>query len=1005
MLPTEYDEVTVTRRLFRSGESEYLLNKTIVRLKDILELFMGTGIGAEAYSLVQQGRVDLIVSAKPEDRRVIIDEAAGITKYKSKKREALSKLQDTENNLLRINDIILEVKRQIASLERQANKARKYKEEFEKLKTFEVKLARHQLGDFLSQGTQIQKLQEELILQETKLNEEMNHFNGVINQENGITEELNRKISAIHAEEMKLENQIEIANNQIGFNTERLQGIQNDDDRLGQQRQQLLERCRLQQEKIQSLNEALSALRDTTVKNTQLFAEKQQSLLTIAETIQGTKDSIKQEEEKILSLTARQITFNNDLTEVMKEFQGFLARKRRLDLENEKVIMEKDQVDNRLKGILESVNGCVNQISDLKVQQESKNQSIAALRSRQTAVEQTIEDLERKKLFLKSQKEFIEDLKIQYHDISDPAVEGMLLSSIPMDKNKGIIGKVKAVNAVDPQRMASIKAHFPGLSAESLYEIICETKFIELDPQKIADKIEELSRDIDIQVKEKENIFLEAKTQEDIVSSISRIIHELERELSSYEAQKNNILEESNKLVSELDIVSREIREARSAMAALKEKEDGLSKQLEVVGQEIHICRGQIKESQELIAAKSQEREDTTVSIAHLETEIEMNLETEKTQNENLTMFAEAVVSAESEIKILDQEAINNVAKRQEIEKENEVIESKIQEITQSKDALKGSVAGYEMQKKEVAARLSKVHGDIAALQKQIEDLKVKLHNFQMKNQELSFSEKSIKDRLLQTYRINFDELSPEPVSQIEPEESQPFNSEQLLAEIEQLRRRCESFGSVNLIAIDEFDELKQRFEFLAKQQSDLLTAKEALHDTITKINRTTRQLFLDTFTKVSEEFRIYFRMLFGGGEAQLLLVDPENVLESGIEIIARPPGKKLQSISLLSGGEKTLAAIALIFGVFKVRPSPFCILDEIDAALDESNVGRFGYLLKDFSKIAQFIVITHNKKTIANANVMYGITMQETGISKIVSVKFGDDQPKEVKQTVEAGV
>jgi chromosome segregation protein len=195
---------------------------------------------------------------------------------------------------------------------------------------------------------------------------------------------------------------------------------------------------------------------------------------------------------------------------------------------------------------------------------------------------------------------------------------------------------------------------------------------------------------------------------------------------------------------------------------------------------------------------------------------------------------------------------------------------------------------------------------------------------------------------------------------------------------------------------------LKGRFEFLTKQQSDLLEAKSQLMNTITKINRSTRQMFLETFNKVSEEFRIYFRALFGGGEAQLILMDPENVLESGIEIVAKPPGKKLQNISLLSGGEKTLTAIALIFGVFKVNPSPFCVLDEIDAALDESNVGRFSYLLKEFAKIAQFIVITHNKKTIANSDVMYGITMPETGISRIVSVKFSEEKEKE-RELVEA--
>ncbi len=209
--------------------------------------------------------------------------------------------------------------------------------------------------------------------------------------------------------------------------------------------------------------------------------------------------------------------------------------------------------------------------------------------------------------------------------------------------------------------------------------------------------------------------------------------------------------------------------------------------------------------------------------------------------------------------------------------------------------------------------------------------------------------------------------------------------------------KRCDSFGGVNLLAIEEFEDLKGRFQFLTQQQSDLLEAKTSLEQTIRKINKTTRELFVETFVKVNDRFREYFKVLFNGGEAQLVLLDPENALESGIDIIARPPGKKLQNISLLSGGEKTMTAIALIFAVFRVNPSPFCVLDEIDAALDEANVGRFAAVLKEFSRISQFIVITHNKKTMANADVMYGVTMQQRGISKVVSVKFTGDKPEPV--------
>jgi chromosome segregation protein len=323
----------------------------------------------------------------------------------------------------------------------------------------------------------------------------------------------------------------------------------------------------------------------------------------------------------------------------------------------------------------------------------------------------------------------------------------------------------------------------------------------------------------------------------------------------------------------------------------------------------------------------------------------------------------------------------------------------KINAFKEKKESFKEVITGYAQEKQTIAQRIQDARTNMSAMEQRIDGIKQEIHDQQMKEQELTFEEKGLKDRLHQAYKINIDE-TPQELSGQSGTEAQgpeiPLNGEELVQEIERLRKRCDAFGSVNLVAIEEYEELKKRFEFLTKQQGDLLEAKSQLMETITRINRSTRQMFMDTFTRVGEEFRIYYKMLFGGGEAELVLLDPENVLESGIDIIARPPGKKLQNISLLSGGEKTLTAIALIFGVFKVNPSPFCILDEIDAALDDSNVGRFSYLLKEFAKIAQFIVITHNKKTISSANVMYGITMPETGISRIVSVKFSDEKKEE---------
>lgn len=991
MLPTEYDEVTVTRRLFRSGESEYLLNKTVVRLKDILELFMGTGVGAEAYSLVQQGKVDLIVSARPEDRRIIIDEAAGITKYKSKKREALNKLQDTDQNLLRINDIILEVKRQISSLERQANKARRYKEEFDRLQGMEIQFARHEIDQYGAKSGELRSLLENLKAEESRINEELESFNHIISRDNRSLEEVELKINDVRAQDIHLENDIELNNKQISFNDERTQGLHISDERLKLQIAQLQERCHMQQEKIESLQSALESLSKTMQTNQQVLAEKKESIVTIAHDIKTAKESIHSDEQGIMGLTSQQINIQNDMTEVMKEFQGFLARKRRLDVENEKVTTEKEDVDRRLSEVNANIEECLSKIAALKQDFDSKNTSVSQLKDSHVTLEKTIDDLENKVLALRSQKEFIEKLQVQYHDLTEPIIESTILASLPFEENRGIIGKIKQVRQVDGEKLGFIKEKFPQFQTNQLFEIICETKFIELDPQKINERITELSHEIDIHSRQKEDVQTQIKNHEDHISTLNINIHDLEKTLSGFETQRNSINEELNKLLSEIELVTVELLEAKAAMTQLKAKEDDLTQQLDKVNGKLAMLQGRIKERQLEISQWAQLREDATVVIAQLETEISLSLENEKTQRENLVMFESALIASQEEIQKLEGEIAGNQSRRSEIQNESESLRMVIEELRVKKNSLVEIVNALELKKEEINAGIEKVRQDASDLQRKIEEIRTQAHSQEMQSQQISFDEKSIKDRLQQAYKINFDELTFEPL----PEGA---NIDQLAVDIEQLRKKCESFGSVNLVAIDEFDELKQRFEFLTKQQCDLITAKESLNQTIQKINRTTRQLFLDTFTKVSEEFRIYFRMLFGGGEAQLILVDPENVLESGIEIIARPPGKKLQNISLLSGGEKTLAAIALIFGVFKVRPSPFCILDEIDAALDESNVGRFSYLLKDFAKISQFIVITHNKKTIANADVMYGITMQQTGVSKIVSVKFGSSPEQEKK-------
>jgi len=1010
MLPVEYDEVTITRRLFRSGESEYLINKTPVRLRDINEMIMGTGIGAEAYSLVQQGKVELVVNAKPEERRLILDEASGITKYKAKKREALNKLVATETNLLRINDIVTEVKRQISSLERQANKARRYKGEFEKLKVLEVKYANYLLSNSSQRRDEMQRELDGLRRREAGLLEEMREFQDLVEHETQMIEELEDKINETKGEDIKIDGQIDLNNRQIGFNEERIAGIEQNEIKSSETRKRLEEHCREQEGKIEELENILNGIDQNHQENMSRLQGKKDALQEIVRSIEESKQGIRDEEVAILAINSRQVQVKNQLTDVMRELQGALARQRRLEHENQKVSREKNDVDEKYQSFCHRIEEASTELDDVKGSLLSETRTLNDLTGRLESAAQEIDKMEKRRILLESQKEFIEKLVVQYKDISDPIVEGRLIAETPpLEHHTGIIGKVKEI-----RKVAKNGGWLSSSGGQERYEILCETKFIEFDPKQIRTQIEELSALIDEKLRVKETLVEEANRQKDRIEELKKDLHEREKALSILTAQRQDIEVDVRKVTEELEVLASERQEAEQSAARLKEQEDDLSDELNSLNQNLQDSQIKIRDFQQRISERSQAKEESSVVIAQLESEVASVEEKRRSHRENLQMFQTALEGQERELARIDEDVREQEQRKEKYRQEMIVLEEKIIELKAKKETLKAVLFECERQKEEMERRIKSVQTNIGSYHSEIEGIKEKLHRQQLSEQEIGFKDKEIRDRLWQAYKIDLNEYNRTAVQAVsQPEEgsaqdapSEPqLDPEELRISIGRLRKRCDSFGAVNLVAIEEFDELRERFEFLTKQQSDLIESKEALRQTINKINRQTRQMFMDTFTKVCEEFRIYFRMLFGGGEADLILLDPENVLECGIEIVARPPGKKLQNVSLLSGGEKTLTAIALIFGVFKVNPSPFCVLDEIDAALDESNVGRFSYLLKDFAKIAQFIVITHNKKTIASSNVMYGITMQETGVSKVVSVKFGEGDKAEAPEAAPAGV
>ncbi len=1018
-LDIDYDEVTVTRRLFRSGESEYLLNKSRVRLKDIQALLMGTGIGAETYSLIQQGKVDTVVSARPEERRLLLDEASGITKYKAKKKEAMSKLKSTDDNLLRVNDIVVEVKRQIGSIERQANKAKKYKVEYEKLKYLEIMLAKHQMASIEDKKSEMNTKLNNMKSKETELSSELEEVAERLNNEINFLDEIEQNVNDLKTQEIKIDGQIDLNNRQIGFNQERITNLEQNELKYAEQKEQLKEKCAQQQTKIDELKTSVVEAQNIVEENTTKLEENLNAVDEIEKTVKVSQEKIKENEELLLTLTSQQMQLRNNLTENMKELQGALARRKRLELELQKIHDEKGEVENKFKYLTQKIVHLQGSINFLKVQRVQDRATLDYQIKKLKIILSEIDATEKKKLLAISQKEFIEELQSQYQENPEPTIDGRLIVDIrPDDNHTGIIGKIKEIRVVGEK-----------------YEILCENKFIELDPQQITRKIEEHTRESARLTSLKEELQEWITDLESDFERLEQRIIDKETGCSVLIAQRNDIKSETGKLNGELGGVYDEVDEIELVIQSARKREEEVNYKLDTVNQDKEDVKTDIKAKQEAIAQKLLEREEVNVTIAQIKTEIEGQKHKLHDVQANEAMYREVLDGCLEEMKSIDDEVADYETKKESYRKENEEHLHNITELKSSRESLHTSLTEFEAQKEEVGLRINTVRSSMKSIEDELDEIKKFAHTHELSAQELSFKEQAIKDKLIQSYKISYEEIlereeeapsfSDEVQASASTEDEQQstadaeaeaeekvaavnqefvFDPETAPEEIRKLRKRCDAFGSVNLVAIEEYEELKERFEFLTQQQADLLEAKSQLMSTINKINRSTRQMFLDTFEKVDVSFREHFKLLFGGGDAQLILLDPDNVLESGIDIVARPPGKKLQNISLLSGGERTMAAIALIFGVFKVKPSPFCVLDEIDAALDDANVDRFGTMLKKFAEIAQFVVITHNKQTISASDILYGVTMPENGISRVVSVKLSDK--KEVEElTASAGV
>lgn len=1108
-LPIDYQEVILARRLYRSGESEYFINRTGCRLKDIQDLILDTGIGSNSYSMIEQGRIDYILSADAEERRFWIEEAAGISKYKLKKEEALRKLERTEENRLRLNDIIHEVQRNIQYAERQARKAARYKDELERLKNLQILKAFYELRLLNDQrqgiGGHLTQLKKEISENDALAAS----YRKQIESTQKIWDEVMNRFRQVESARYAVRSKIQQTQQGIRFNQEkkieaaaRLAQIEVEKAQLEERIKKNAEEMRLKAEELVQIQEEQNLSQDklgvceqaSTAVQTQLDALKTRLESTKLNLFQAASDTAKIRNEyhrlegflqtnshqkhrreadaervrdEARQLEIRKQAAEQELSALNEQLTVVNAKKEALDQEISKAEQEIEHLKNeklccreelqekqaQLDLLLELDRAyCADETALLEEGQGRNDESITSLKEIFTvqsgfewALEAALESFSRCLIVkdITSAENLLrriharkpssmglliqESVQPKASEPQQPAVKGADFL-VPISRVVRIQHDYEALFTPFFQNVFIVTNHKGLLLADLLplavnCKLICENG-VTLGPQgrilyknqKISAEDNQFKRTVEINSLQSDlakiqDVFNEKESCE--TKSLQRR-QSLKVERETLEAERLAVLIRTESFESLLEgmrdrltAFQRELELIQFESQELRQQQDESDMRHKTLRAELK--NAEIKEKALLAEQEALHRELESLDskknsllreLVEHKARFSNVLEKSHLLSEALTFMKAHDVQDRERINSLAEENARLVAKSGLLQGEGEGLAAEQEQLSNSQRDTDIALELVRQEKERVEHQKGLVQTSLEACLQRHQETQTKLHQEEMRIMDLGFQEKNISDRLLQTYRIQLSELNP---GEFLMPAGQTF--EELEKQIAELAQKVESLGTVNLLAIEEYEELKKRSDFLLAQQKDLEEAREQLLETIRKINRTTKGLFEETFGNVQKTFQEYYQLLFRGGHARLILLDELNPLESGIDIVVRPPGKKLQNISLLSGGEKALTAIALLFALFKIKPSPFCVLDEVDAPLDEANIDRFLSVLRTFLDSTQFIIMTHNRKTIAIGDSLYGVTMEEPGISKIVSVKLSqgsEDAPRAVKNETE---
>jgi chromosome segregation protein len=1089
-LAVDYEEVTIARRVYRSGESEYLINGNICRLKEVSELFYDTGIGKEGYSIIGQGQIDRILSGKPEERRELFDEAAGIVKYKKRKVTAQKKLESEQENLVRVNDILAELERQVGPLERQSEKAKTYLKKKEELKEYDVNMFLLESERIAVQQKDVEekyKVADEELKEATasyeKIKAEYESMEEAISQMEEKINSIRENISSSSVMKEKLESQIRILNEQIhtaettdehlqsrldaidAEKAERLASRAQYDEKkaaLDAQSAEVEKRqseAQAEYERIQAeitrCNEGISAGQKEMIEllnNKASIKARQQRCDTMLEQINIRKAELtkrllarKSEEADLLSVLEsyqKELDDANSGLAKMKEKEASLTAKdqewKRKLAENDRKLEEAQTNYHKqqsrlesLKNIAERYDGYGNSIRKV-MEQKSQNKGLLGVvsdliqvdKKYETAIETSLggniqnivtEDEETAKKmigFLKQNRlgraTFLPLTSVSARSnpkneaaLGEPGVIGLANKLIKCDSKYDevaayLLGRVLVVDTIDHAIALAKKNHY------SLHIVTLEGEYLSPGGSMAGGAFKNsanlLARnrqmdDLKAAIEKLENEISECKSRrEDILTAQELGADEL-KELRS-QIQEQYILQNTAKL--NVERASAQRNESENVFAGLKNENQEIENQIAEINQNKQRIAdesafskkreeeiGQERaEFQKILEEQTKADESTAAKLSEIQLEAanvsqnagfilenidRLNREIEKFDTERQELVSNAKNAKEDvEKKRRDIEEIQKtiLASDESFAKMNETLQENIKE----KEKLSADYRGFFQKQEEISKRQNDLDKEIFRLNTQREKLKD-----------------------AQVYQTNYMweeyELTPHAAAELQKEEYQDIPA--LKKMITAVRDDIRGLGDVNVNAIEEYKEVSERYEFLKGQHDDLVEAEKTLLGIIEELDTGMRKQFTEKFGEIQKEFDKSFRQLFGGGHGTLELVEDEDILECGIRIIAQPPGKKLQNMMQLSGGEKALTAIALLFAIQALKPSPFCLLDEIEAALDDSNVGRFASYLNKLTKNTQFIVITHRRGTMNAADRLYGITMQEKGVSTLVSVNL----------------